>query len=626
MMNKAFTKLNITEIHPTGWLLRQLQIQMNGLTGALYDIWDSVGSYSGWLGGTGESWERAPYYLDGLLPLSYYLNDSSHWDLCMRFIEWTLRSQIENGNFGPQGTREDYWSRYVMLKVLIQYYEITKDRRVLPFARKYFGYVADEIKQRPLTSWSKVRVPDLLYCMKWVYEKTGDETIPDLAKQIDLQSLDWNDYFESFPFPRPAASYFNWQKISKMNWDEFDKTVPFQATHIVNITMGFKHPAMKYFFTGDERYRALAKKGIDELVQYHGVASGCINGDEHLAGNNPNQGSELCSVVEYMFSLATMTEVFGEPYMGDLIEKLAYNALPATITADFWGHQYLQQANQVLATKEPRPWFNNDDTSNIFGLEPNFGCCTANMHQGWPKFVNALWYKENDDTLVSMVFAPSVVSTTIGGEPVSIELKTDYPFRDTLTYVFQKVRSQEMALKIRIPEWCESPSVSCPGANIVLSAEKHMIEITKIFAENDEISVTFPMPVVYSHWYKDSAAVERGPLLYGLDIRERWEVLREIMGVKDYCVYPESPWNYAIRNEGEAVVEETEVPNVPFSKDHPAVRLKIRGKQLDSWKLDHGDAGDLPQSPVAPDSKEEEVSMIPFGCTKLRIAQFPYYR
>jgi hypothetical protein len=29
--------------------------------------------------------------------------------------------------------------------------------------------------------------------------------------------------------------------------------------------------------------------------------------------------------------------------------------------------------------------------SNLFGMDVNFGCCTANMHQGWPKFAASLW-------------------------------------------------------------------------------------------------------------------------------------------------------------------------------------------------------------------------------------------
>ena len=622
--HKAFDRLNLTEIQPTGWLKRQLQIQMDGLSGRLYEIWDSVGSYSGWLGGTGENWERAPYYLDGLLPLAHYLGDEKRWALCMRFIDWTLNSQNKDGNFGPQATQSDYWSRYVMLKVLIQHQEITGDERVVPFMVQYFKYVAQAIDERPMTNWSSARVPDLLYCVKWAYEKTGDSALIALAKKIDAQSYNWNDFLRELPFPRPTRHYINWDQIQRFAAEEYDKTFPYHGTHIVNVAMALKHPAMEYFFGSDEAYRTIAQRGIGALTRSHGVASGCINGDEHLAGNSPNQGAELCSVVEYMFSLQSLIEVFGEPYLGDLMEKLAYNALPATITEDFMGHQYLQQANQVLVTDEERPWFNNGSDANIFGLEPNFGCCTANMHQGWPKFVDALWFKQGEDALVSMVFAPSVVSTAVGGERVSIRLETEYPFRERLVYRFEKASPKKMTLRVRIPEWCDSPEITCRGAHI--SIQGSIADITGIFHDGDEVSVKLPMNVRRTRWYHESIAIERGPLVYGLDIGERWEPFREAGGIKDYCVYPETPWNYALSENGTIEAEESDVSATPFAKSNPPVKLKARGKRLEGWTLEGGNAGDLPHSPVVvPEAVEEDVRLIPFGCTKLRISQFPYY-
>ncbi len=602
---------------------RQLEIQMNGLSGILYEMWDSVGSYSGWLGGTGESWERAPYYLDGLIPLSYYLKDEKRWDICMRFVEWTLNSQTEDGNFGPVTTRSDYWSRYAMLKVLIQYYEITGDERVLPFEKNYFAYVLREVKNRPLVNWSRARVPDLLYCMKWVYEKTGDESILQMAREIDGHSLDWISFMDILPFPRPTSYYMTWENIENINHNELDKIVPFHATHIVNVTMGLKHPALHQYFFGDIDGADITRRGIEQLEHYHGTASGCINGDEHLSGPDPRQGAELCSVVEYMFSLSVMLEIFGDTALADKLEKLAYNALPATITEDYMAHQYLQQANQVQADIRKRPWYNNRNDASIFGLEPNFGCCTANMHQGWPKMINALWYKEGEDTLVSMVFAPSRVETVIGGGRVCVSLKTEYPFKDTLRYCFGCVPPEKLTMKVRVPVWCKQPEVKCPGAEIAQD-ENGMIVITKVFCEGDEIWIRFPMEVVFSHWYKDSVAVERGPLVYGLDIKERFEVIKEVAGVKDYCVYAESDWNYALSLQNEIKVEESELEAVPFNKKRPPVRIHMKGKKVPSWKLENGNTTEIPdKQEIVGDTGD--VSLIPFGCTNLRISQFPWY-
>lgn len=621
--SRKLSRLNLTEVRPEGWMKRQLEIQMNGLSGILYEMWDSVGSYSGWLGGTGESWERAPYYLDGLIPLSYYLKDEKRWDICMRFVEWTLNSQTEDGNFGPVTTRSDYWSRYAMLKVLIQYYEITGDERVLPFEKNYFAYVLREVKNRPLVNWSRARVPDLLYCMKWVYEKTGDESILQMAREIDGHSLDWISFMDILPFPRPTSYYMTWENIENINHNELDKIVPFHATHIVNVTMGLKHPALHQYFFGDIDGADITRRGIEQLEHYHGTASGCINGDEHLSGPDPRQGAELCSVVEYMFSLSVMLEIFGDTALADKLEKLAYNALPATITEDYMAHQYLQQANQVQADIRKRPWYNNRNDASIFGLEPNFGCCTANMHQGWPKMINALWYKEGEDTLVSMVFAPSRVETVIGGGRVCVSLKTEYPFKDTLRYCFGCVPPEKLTMKVRVPVWCKQPEVKCPGAEIAQD-ENGMIVITKVFCEGDEIWIRFPMEVVFSHWYKDSVAVERGPLVYGLDIKERFEVIKEVAGVKDYCVYAESDWNYALSLQNEIKVEESELEAVPFNKKRPPVRIHMKGKKVPSWKLENGNTTEIPdKQEIVGDTGD--VSLIPFGCTNLRISQFPWY-
>ncbi len=623
MPYKALNRLNITEIQPQGWLLDQLNIQMNGLTGKLYELWDSVGSYSGWLGGTGESWERAPYYLDGLVPLSYYLDDRKGWAICLRFIEWTLESQDQDGNFGPVVTKNDQWSRFAMLKVLIQYYEISKDERVPSFVKKYLHYYAGLIEKTPIINWSRARVPDLLYSLKWIYEESGDEELLSLAERISASGFNWNDYLERFPFPRPADYYIDWESIRTLNPLMFDTVFPYHATHIVNVTMGFKHPAMSYYFTGDEKYRMIAKRGIEDVISHHGVVSGCINGDEHLAGNNPSQGSELCSVVEYMFSLQSLIEMFGDRYYGDLMERLAYNALPATITEDFMAHQYLQQANQVACDISKRAWFNNRDDANTFGLEPHFGCCTANMHQGWPKFVNSLWYREGDDCLVNMVLSPCTVNTRIGGETMELTLTTDYPFKDTLTYRIVAAPSREVTLKIRIPSWCRSVKINCEEA--VIDQENGLIKLRKIFTPGEEFMVTLPMAVRMSQWYQGSIAVERGPLVYGLDIAETWNVIKEVKGVRDYAVYAASDWNYAIANEPDAEVIEAEVTPVPFSKANPPSAIIVNGRQAADWGIVDNSAGDIADIMAAPDAEETRIRLIPFGCTKLRISQFPSY-
>src|SRR5208283_4401552 len=115
----AFYRLPLTSVKPGGWLKDQLRIQADGITGHLDEFWPDVGPNSAWLGGTGEGWERGPYYLDGLVPLAYLLNDPKLIAKTKPWIEWTLTHQSADGAIGPAKNR-DWWPIMIMLKVLTQ--------------------------------------------------------------------------------------------------------------------------------------------------------------------------------------------------------------------------------------------------------------------------------------------------------------------------------------------------------------------------------------------------------------------------------------------------------------------------------------------------------------------------
>ena len=55
---------------------------------------------------------------------------------------------------------------------------------------------------------------------------------------------------------------------------------------------------------------------MEKLDKYHGQASGVFGCDEHLAGTMPSRGTELCTVVESMFSYETLFEIQGDPIFG----------------------------------------------------------------------------------------------------------------------------------------------------------------------------------------------------------------------------------------------------------------------------------------------------------------------
>ena len=400
LMTNTLSPLSLGAIRPEGWLRAQMEAQAKGITGKLREIWPDVGNGCAWLGGEGDSWERAPYYLDGLVSLAWGLDDEQLKASAMDYIEWILASQREDGWFGPE-LNDDYWPLMVCLKALYQYFTATMDKRVLPFMDKFFKYEYRNLESKPLRGWACARGGENMLAALQLYNITGQKYLLELCRILRGQTLDWPNIFHTFPNIQPMSRSLKWERLKSALHEEGDGLVGtdhpyfntyYHQSHGVNVAMGLKTPGVINMFKSGFKEQGGFRFGWTKLMKHHGVASGIFTADEHLNGASPTQGTETCAVVEAMYSLETLIGCgdFGQD-LPDILEKLAFNALPAAFTADTMGHQYDQQANQVAATAAARPWYNNGDESNLFGLEPNFGCCTANLHQGWPKFTASRW-------------------------------------------------------------------------------------------------------------------------------------------------------------------------------------------------------------------------------------------
>ena len=604
----AFSFLPLGSVKPTGWLKKQLRIQADGQTGHLPEFWDSLGPNSGWLGGDGESWERGPYYLDGLVPLAYLLEDDKLIAEAKKWIEWTLASQDAYGHFGPK-TLDDWWPFAVILKVLTQYYEATSDDRVVPLIRKFFNYMKRQLPTNHLHSWDVVRWADMVLSIIWLYNRNGDPELLELADMVMRQGYDWSYHFHDFGHTEKQTKRFP------------------MRTHVVNNAMGVKTPGVQYQLTGWQEHKEGSAVALSMLDEYHGTAAGIFSGDEHYAGKNPTQGTELCAVVEYMFSLENLIQILGDPALGDRLEKIAYNALPGTFDEKMWAHQYDQQANQVLCTVDKRHWTNNGEDANTFGLEPNYGCCTANFHQGWPKFAANLWMAAPDDGIAAVAYAPCRVRARVrGGADVTIDVDTQYPFDETVKITLHLEDPATFPIKFRIPGWAEGASIKVNGAGCRDVEPGTFKTCEREWSEGDVVQLTFPMKVEAQRRYNDSVTLKRGPLVYSLKIGERWEVINQRNVCPDYAVYPTTDWNYGLLidpENPEAEVVKKDVGDVVFGPDHAPIELKVKGKKVPEWQMQDNQAGPLPGSPAKSDEPLEELTLIPYGCAKLRITEFP---
>ena len=320
-------------LRPEGWMKRQLEIQAEGLSGHLDEIWPDIRD-SAWIGGKAEGWERVPYWLDGFVPLAYLLRDEALIARAKKYVEAIMDAQQADGWLCPCTQEEraayDVWAVFIICKALMVYGQCSGDHRAAETVYRAMKNLEGHLTHCTLFNWGQSRWFEALIPLQWLYEQRPEPWMIELAVTIASQGLSYERVFACWKDQQPDP-----------------RGVWRQQTHIVNLMMALKSEAVFSGLSGQEP-GAFARKMYEQLRKYHGTPMGHIQGDECLAGKSPIRGTELCAVVEEMYSCELLASITGEPFWLDLLERLAFNSLPATISADMWSHQYDQQLESGL--------------------------------------------------------------------------------------------------------------------------------------------------------------------------------------------------------------------------------------------------------------------------------------
>jgi len=239
----------------------QLRLQADGQTGQL----EAIGPTSDRRvpGCGGESWERGPYYLDGLVPLAYVLADAELHAKAQKWIEAILAGQRPDGQFGPAD--DDWWPRMVACKLLTQYADATGDDRVLPFLQGYFSFQHTNLADRPLHGWGKARAADNILSVPWLHERRPADWLLELARTVLAQTQDWAGFLINHLPAGPVPTFRN-------------------LTHGPNVAMGLKTAAVAMLLDGGPAHLDETRRMFQALEDRHGLVHGVFSGAEWLGG------------------------------------------------------------------------------------------------------------------------------------------------------------------------------------------------------------------------------------------------------------------------------------------------------------------------------------------------------
>ncbi|MBC7890544.1 MAG: glycoside hydrolase family 127 protein [Ferruginibacter sp.] len=637
-----YIKLPLGAVKPKGWLYDQLTVQANGLTGHLNDVWE-IAHTSGWKGDIGQNvlpeccFPRfVPRWLEGLVPLAYQLNDKRLIDLSDKYMQYLMTVQ-DPARVTPSVVA---WSH--LGRVLQGYYEATGDTAAIKLCKRILDYAYNVRNVKSNVIVAPARLGMLLGFGWWGYNKTGDSSILAIIDSTTTKNVeDWKDYFINFKDRDITAA----KDYPVKKYD--------MGRHGVDVAQAFQYP-ISYSLNGkDNSYVNSVFEGIENLDKYNGQVGGRFSADEFLAGLKPTAGTELCTVTESIYSLEKDFEAIGNVSFQDRIERLMFNSLPGTCTGDMWAHQYDQQANQVLVSNDTtRLWHDNSATSNVFGFTPHYSCCLSNMHSPFPRYVENMWMATADNGLIAASYGPCEVKAKVqNNTDLTITSETAYPFGDVVNMKIHVSQTAIFPLYFRIPTWAAGTIIAV-GKKTFRPEKGTVYKIEQEWKSGDEVTINFKPEVTLNRGYNDAVSVSRGPLDFVLRIGQSFSQIKIKMdrplkpafatGVTNWKIEPTTPWNYGLAIDLQKpayTISFNKIGKLPFArKDEPVfladatdfipwtgdvpVVLRMKARKVDNWKMNGGNAGDVPQNPITT-AADEIVELIPYGCTRLRIAEFP---
>lgn len=647
-------------IKPEGWLRLHMEGQAK-LASALADIsypffsgtfWEGEENSPAWF-----TWEQKAYWVDGATRLALMLGDDKLLRKARASLDYTLSHPSKNGYLGPKFLEfgDDFgglnrWPNTVLNRGFMALADAQPTPENVDPAK-----IAEALQRHYLNDKANYlggsRNITNLEVILWCYGRTGDKKLLDLAQNTwDTYIKDAEDEYQA---AQKAAAAGNNRRRGFGHTDLAPSRVfanaPVQS-HGVSYAEISKLPAILYLYTGKEDYRKFVVAAQKRVFDHHMLIDGIPSSSEGYAGTTALDEHETCDITDHAWAWSYVLQATGDGRYGDAIERTCFNAHPGVTKPDWTGIQYFGSPNQVLANLNcdhgTQRWFG----SRRLAYQPNpaqvIGCCGGNKHRFLPNYLQCMWMQTKDNGLAATLYGPSAVTAQVGSsnQQVQITQKTNYPFEEEIQFEIKTGQPVAFPLRLRIPAWCAAPQIRVNGASVTARAQNGFVTLSRTFKSGDVVTLRLPMQVKATEWPDNGIGVERGPLVYALPIEAKWTSVAEAAYSSDefptWEANPIGPWNYGVALDPAKVSSQVqvrqktgtanlEVSSWPWS-DAPTV-LTVSARKLDGWDYEINPKEPhqrfTPHLPdpekIKPSSQVEDLTLVPFGATQLRISIFP---
>jgi len=500
------------------------------LTGAEWEI-----SMQWWAGETLGNW------WDGYLRNAYMTDNKLAIGKINNIVKYLLSGQDEDGYIGiyseemrfkHKGSNGELWSQTVLFRMLLGYYEFTGDNNVLHAVEKAMAVTMKAYNEGktnpfdvPIDYGGVTHGLMMTDVCETLYRITKDKKYNDYAVYL------YQDFSE-----HSVNRSLNDARYELL----MEKDSLFQS-HSAHTYEHLRSVLLAKQLTGYPELDEAFNNAMNKLSNCI-LPSGAGFGNEWLNSekSDPNTtAAEYCGMLELRNFYNSAFQKTGDIQYADNAEKMTYNAMQGTRNSNGKGITYCKTDNcYVLNKKAPQTHFEEFDFR--YKYSPTHAdaavCCNPSYGRNFPYFVSNMFMKA-DNGIAAVLYGPSTLSTKFKGVNLKIEEKTMYPFSDAIEFVFTSDEAIEFNFYIRKPNWTKEMNIEVVDADITQKDGYYIIN--KKWQTGDTVQVSFVNKIFTVKANNDEVAVQRGALVYALEVPHREEITKEydIEGFTDYMVF-----------------------------------------------------------------------------------------
>ena len=274
--------------------------------------------------------------------------------------------------------------------------------------------------------------------------------------------------------------------------------------------------------TGDERLLTMLNRVWRNTTERNMYLTGGIGPSAHNEGftvdyDLPNLTAyqETCATIALAQWNHRLALLYGDAKYADIVERALYNGVLSGVSQDGTKFFYVNPL-ESHGTHHRSPWF-------------GCACCPPNVARTLAS-LGGYAYATSDNALWVNLYIQGSVKATVAGEPVELDVTTDYPWDGKVTLKPLLTKTTQFALHLRKPAWCDAPVIAVNGKKVSSPEIRNgYLVLQREWKRGDKVELNLPMPVQRIAANPNVKAnhgllaIQRGPVVYCLEAADHTE-------------------------------------------------------------------------------------------------------